>query len=199
MRAKDLTPALIAREKAPKPTWFVRRGDGMEFCVQEKEAWDILHNDSQWKRHDFTFFGYSDGKTYQRVAAEAMAEATRLAPEVERLRKEVNRYRTLEDRIMLEDVIDMEGDPTDLVNEANKAKILRLHKIIEREDAKLEKVERELNASTAGAVKRATAAEREVAMANWAERRVWPADDLNVLTPGASRAERAKIMANGIG
>lgn len=195
MKSRDLSPSLVAREKKPKPTWFVERGDGMIFPCEEKEAWDIIHNHSQWKRHDFKFIGYSDGTTYARMVAASMVEAQKLEPEVARLKNEVMRYRTQEDRLMLEEVIDMEGDPSDTYNEANKAKILRLRSIMQRLDEQLEATEKKYRTATADAVKDATAAELKVARENWKIKRVYPSDDLNIFTPMASPKERQKIIS----
>lgn len=195
----DMTPAMIARETKPKPTWFVRRlGDGMEFAVEEKEAWDILYNQSSWKRRDFQFFGYSDGKTYQKIVKESMTTASRLEPLIAAKKAEVQRYISLEDKMMMDEIVDMEGDPSDAVNEANKGKVLRLQKIRTRLEDELEKLETEHRGATAGIVRTATEAEKKVAMKNWKERKTWPDADLNAITPNASPRERAKILGSSM-
>lgn len=195
LRSKDLTPALIARETRPRPTWFVKRlMDGVVIAVHEKEAWDMLYNQSNWKRHDFQFVGFSDGKTYQKMTKEALMEANRLVPEIDAKKKEIARYVALEDRLMIDEIIDLEGDPEDAVNEANKGKLKRLQAIRTRLDAELEALEKQHNSATADIVRRATAAELKVAQANWKREKVWPRDDINILTPAASPKERNKII-----
>lgn len=200
LKSRDLNPQMVARETKPKPTWFVKRlSDDYTFPVEEKEAWDMLYNQSNWKRHDFQFVGYSDGTTYARITKEALAEANRLVPLIESKKGEVARYVSLEDRLMMEEIVDMEGDPSDATNEGNKKKVLRLRSIRTRLADELEVLENDHRNATADVVRRATNAELEVAKANWAERKVWPDSDLNVMTPNASAKERNKILGSGIG
>lgn len=195
LKTKDLSSAVIAEARRAKKTWFIiRLGDDMIFPVEEKEAWDILNNRSNWKRHDFKFIGCSDGTTYQRIAAEGLATADRLAPEIQAVQQELARYVQLQDRLMLEEIIDMEGDPSDVQNEENKKKVQRLKTIIDRLQAKLEALETEHRGATAGIVKRATDAELEVAKANWAVKKEWPRTDMNIFTPNATAQERARIL-----
>jgi len=199
LKGRDLNPSMVAQETAPKPTWFVRRGSGKRagevIAVEEKEAWDMLNNTSSWKFKDFQFIGQSDGTTYQRVVKESLAAANKLAPEIEELKKTIARYRNQEDRILMDEVIDMEGDPSDTVNEAGKQKIIRLRGIVAREEDKLEKLEAAHRKATADVVKNATDAELKVAIENWKVKKVWPADDINILTPNATPRERQKIIA----
>lgn len=197
LKGRDLSPQMVARETSPKPTWFIKRlGDGFIFPVEEKEAWDIRNNASSWKRHDFQFIGYSDGKTYQRIVKESMAQANVLIPQIEELKKTIARYRNQEDQILMNEVIDMEGDPSDTVNEAGKQKILRLRGIVDRETGKLEALEEQHRKATSGVVKTATDAELKVAMENWKnDGPTWPDDDLNILTPNADKKTRQKIVS----
>lgn len=195
IKGRDLTPALVARVKAAKPTWFVRRlGDGMEFCCEEKEAWDLIYNTSTWKRRDFQFFGFSDGKTYKAHVEKAMGQASKLGPEIEKLKAEIEKYRRAEERLLIDEAVDMEGDPEDAENEANKKKIMRLRGITEKLDAKLEALEDQYNNHTRNIVRDATAAERKVAVANWKKNGpTWPGA-INIATPGVSARERNRIL-----
>lgn len=196
IRSRDLSSGTVARAKAPKPTWFIERtGDGYIFPVEEKEAWDIINNRSEWKRHDFKFIGFSDGKTYQRIVSESLNDAKILEPEAVKLRKEIQQYRNLEDKLMLDEVVDMD-DLEDPDNAANVKKVMRIRGIVEKLDTKLEKIEEELRNATGNVVRRATEAELKVARANWKKQKVWPADDVNIITPKASPKERAKILKN---
>lgn len=194
LKGRDLTPGMIARATKPKPTWFVERlGDNFVFPVEEKEAWEILYNRSAWKRRDFKFIGYSDGTTYASYAAEALKQAGKLVPEIAALKVEIGKYRAAEERLIIDEAVDMDGDPKDAVNEGNKAKVLRLRSILEKHETKLEALERQHRDFTSDVVKKATAAELEVAKANWAVRQVWP-ENSNIETPKASEGERSRIL-----
>lgn len=197
IRGRDLSPAMIARAKAAKKTWFVQRtgnpNKGEIIAVEEKEAYDMLYNTSTWKRRDFEFIGHSDGTTYKRIAEESMGTASKLLPEIETTRIEVEKYRNTESKLMIDEIIDMDGDPSDTKNEENKMKILRLRKIITRHEDKLEKLENEYANHTSNVVKRAQEAELKVARANWKKQKVWPGN-MNIITPSVSPGERLRIL-----
>lgn len=194
LKGRDLSPGVVARAKAPVPTWFVKRlGDGYIFACEEREAWDIINNHSTWKRHDFKFIGHSDGKTYKRLCDESMAGAKKLEPEISRLKVEISKYRAAEEKMIIDEAVDMDGDVTDTFNEQNKQKVLRLRKIIDKQDTQLEALETEYNNFTRNVVKRATDAEMQVAIENWKTTRTWPGA-VNIYTPAASPAERARIL-----
>lgn len=200
VKARDLSPAMVGRAQAPKPTWFVERtGDRLQgkepyiFACEETEAWDILNNKSEWKRHDFMFVGHSDGKTYKRICDEAMSGAAKIQPEINATRIEIEKYRAAEEKLIINEAVDMDGDPEDTINEENKKKVLRLRTIIGKLDVKLETLEKQFKEYTGNVVKRATAEELKVAIKNWKKRRVWPGA-VNVITPSASPRERKRIM-----
>ena len=194
--------SLAAEATRPKKTWFVKRlTDGMVFACEAREAWDILNNRSTWKlsARDFKFIGVSDGTTYARVAKELMADALRLEPEIEQLKKDIGRYRASEERLIMDEAVDMEGDPKDEYNEGNKQKVLRLRTIIERETDKLEKMEAEHRDATKNIVERAFKAEREVAERNWAEKGPeWP-PAMNIITPEARNPQERQEIVNMLG
>lgn len=195
-KSRDLSPALIAKESRPKATWFVRRrGDGFEFPVEEAEAWELLYNRSTWKRQDFEFIGYSDGTTYHRIVSEGMKRAKVLEPQIEAKKKEIDRYLAQEDRFIMNEVVDMEGDPTDTENEANKQKVLRMQKIRNRLEDQLEELEREYRSVTKGVVERATNEEKKVAVENWAVKKTWPNPNAHIVTPEASGPQRDRLLA----
>lgn len=195
-RSVDLSPAAVARYTKPKRTWFVKRtGDGVVFACEEREAWDIIYNRSTWKRNDFKFIGCSDGKTYFEVAKASLTEARKLEPAIEAKKKEIARYRAQEDKFLMDEVVDMEGDPSDTFNETNKQKVLRMRKITERLDRELESLEKQYHEHTKDVVLRATAAERAVAEANWKKKKIWPRK-MNVVTPDAKPDERRAILAS---
>lgn len=197
LKGRDLTSAVVARAKAAKRTWFVERtGEpkmGEIIAVEEKEAWDMLYNTSQWKRRDFRFIGCSDGKTYKKMVEESMGTAAKLLPEIDAANTEIEKYRNVEAKLMIDEIVDMDGDPSDVKNEENKNKVIRLRKIITKLEDKLEKLQSEYNNHTANVVRRATAAELEVARANWAEKKVWPGN-VNIHTPHVNPQERMRIL-----
>lgn len=197
LKGRDLSPAVIARAKAAKKTWFVERtgfpNQGQIIAVEEKEAWDMLYNTSTWKRRDFRFIGHSDGKTYKKVVEESMGMAHKLLPEIESTRAEVEKYRNIEGKLMVDEIVDMDGDPSDEANELNKNKVLRLRKIITKHENKLEELEKDYSNHTANVIHRATDAELEVARANWAEKKVWPGA-VNMITPHVDSGERLRIL-----
>lgn len=202
IRDKELSPAEVAKATAPKKTWFVKRlTDGYVFACEAREAWDIINNKSTWKlsSRDFKFIGCSDGKTYARIAKELMAEANALAPQIEQMKKEIGRYRAQEDRFLMDEVVDMEGDASDEVNEANKQKVLRLRKIIDRETEKLEALEAKHRDATKNVVQRAFDAERAVAEENWQKNGPeWP-PAMNIITPEARNPQERQEIVNMLG
>lgn len=185
----------MARAKAPKPTWFVKRtGDGMIFACEEREAWDILNNHSTWKRRDFVFIGYSDGKTYKKFTDESLANAFKLEPEINSLKVEIGKYRAAEEKLVISEAVDMDGDPKDEENESNKQKVLRLRTILEKHETKLEKLEDEYKNFTRDVVRKATEAEMKVAIKNWKkDGPTWPGA-VHILTPGVPAQERRRIL-----
>lgn len=193
-KARDL--GSMEKAKAPRKTWFFERmGDGMTFPCEIKEAWDICYNRSNWKRRDFRLIGTSDGTTYTWIVREAMTDARRLEPELEKMKAELKKYEGADERLLVEEVVDMEGDPSDTFNEANKQKILRLRKIIDRLNDQLDAKEEEYRLAVKNVVSRATAAELEVAKENTKTRGFeWPDKKANIATPQASDDDRSEIL-----
>lgn len=200
LKSRDMTPAMAARAAAPKPTWFFERtGDRLSgkkpfvFACEEREAWDILNNKSEWKRRDFMCVGHSDGKTYAKMIADAKTGAARLTPQIDASRIEIDKYRAAEEKLIISEAVDMDGDAEDTTNEENKKKVKRLRNIIDKLSDKLEKLEVEYRSYTSGVVRTATEAELKVAMKNWKIRKTWPGA-VNIYTPDASPQERARIL-----
>lgn len=201
MRSADLSPQMIARLKAPKKTWFFERmGDGYVFPCEAREAWDICYNRSTWKRRDFRLLGTSDGKTYNKIVNESMDRANVLEPTIAKKKEELSKYMRAEEKLIMDEAVDMEGDPEDTVNEQNKAKVMRLRGIIDRLHSELDKLEEEYRSVVSDVVKRATDAELEVAKKNQAKRVKqgleldWPDEDMNIQTPDAEGKKRKKIL-----
>jgi hypothetical protein len=203
--AQDLSPQMMAKLSTPKKTWFFERmGDGKIFACEEREAWQICFNKSNWKRRDFRLLGTSDGTTFYKIVKESMVEARQLEPEIERT--ELQRYMDAEEKLIMNEAVDMEGDPEDVINEQNKQKVLRLRKIMDRLHEELDTVEARYREVTASVIKRATDAEMEVAIKNQeafvADQRArgldpvldWPDQNLNIQTPEAKGGGRQKIL-----
>lgn len=201
LMSQDLSPAMMQKASAPKKTWFFERmGDGKIFAVEEREAWQIVFNKSTWKRRDFRLLGTSDGTTYNRIVKESIDDARKLEPLIATKSAELKRYQEAEEKLVIDEAVDMEGDPADTFNEANKQKVLRLRKIMERLHEELDTLEDDYRKVTADIVTRATEAELEVAKANQAARVAqgldvdWPDENLNIQTPAGSHKPRNKIL-----
>lgn len=199
--ARDLSGADMERAKAPKKTWFFKRlGDGSIIATEALEAWQICFNKSNWKRRDFQLLGTSDGKTYLRLVQESMTEARKLEPVINAKKAELDRYQKSEENLIMNEAVDMEGDPSDKFNEENKLKVLRLRKIQDRIHAELDELEPKFKDLVKNAINHATEAELAVAMKNQEERLAqgldvdWPEYDLNIITPESNQQGRSKII-----
>lgn len=199
--SQDITPAMREQASKPKKTWFFERGDGKILAVEEREAWQICYNRSTWKRRDFRLLGTSDGTTYHRIVKESIVEAKVLEPKIAEKNAELERYQKAEENLVINETVDMEGDPSDVVNEENKQKVLRLRKIIDRIHAELDLLEDQYKTVTADIVTQATNAELEVAKKNQAARVAqgldvdWPDENLNIQTPSGSHKPRKVILS----
>lgn len=201
IRSSDLSPAMMEQARKPKKTWFFERmGDGMIFPAEEREAWEIVYNKSTWKRQDFKLLGTSDGKTYNRIVEESIGRAKQIEPQIAAKKEELSKYMRAEEKLIMDEAVDMEGDPTDKANEENKQKVLRLRGIMERLHEELDKLEEEFRTTSSDIVKRATDAELEVAKKNQADRLErgegydWPDENANVITPDVDARGRRKIL-----
>lgn len=195
IKSQDLSSAEMERARQPKKTWFFERGDGMVFACEEREAWDVCYNKSTWKRRDFKLLGTSDGTTYNRIVSESLSKARSLEPVIAGKKEELSRYMRAEEKLVMDEAVDMEGDPSDTTNEENKKKVIRLKGIIDRLHNELDTIEEEHRSAVSDVVKKATAAELEVARANFAANGPdWPDEDANILTPDADPRKRNKIL-----
>lgn len=83
-------------------TWFFERGDGKIFSTDEKEAWGILRNKSNWMRTDFKIIGVSDGQTYVKTIKSADKERQLTDSKVNEKTAELNRYLATLDKFKFE-------------------------------------------------------------------------------------------------
>lgn len=201
MRGSDLSAAEIERATKPQKTWhFERMQDGMIFACQSREAWEVCYNKSTWKRRDFRLLGTSDGTTYNRIVKESIGNAKRLEPIIAGKKDELSKYMRAEEQLIMNEAVDMDGDPSDTANEENKKKVLRLRGIMDRLHKQLDELEKEYNNATSNVVKKANAAELEVAKKDQAARIArgeeldWPDPDANVITPDTNAKGRRKIL-----
>jgi hypothetical protein len=97
-------------DSKPEPMWFFERGDGMIFSSKEQEAWDILHNVSNWQRRDFKLIGHSDGTTYFKSIKESKNKLPKIRTEIAELEGELSQYSKTEERFKFEDLLD-DKDP----------------------------------------------------------------------------------------
>lgn len=199
--SQDLTPAMMQKASAPKKTWFFKRlGDGKVIATEEREAWQICYNRSTWKRRDFQLIGTSDGTTFHRIVKQSIVDAQKLEPEINQKKAELEKFMKREEDLILDEVVDMEGDPSDVENERNKQKVIRLRKIIDDLHESLDEMEERYRALVADVVQTATDAEMEVAIKNQADRIAqgldvdWPDQNLNIQTPEAKAGGRQKIL-----
>lgn len=208
IRSSDMTPAMMEQASRPKKTWFFERfreGDKghMIFPCEEREAWEIVYNNSTWKlsKNNFRLLGTSDGSTYQRIVRESLSKAREIEPIIVKKKEEMSKYMRAEENLIMNEVVDMEGDPSDATNEENKKKVLRLRAIIDRLHEELDKLEEEFRHISSDIVKRATAEELEVAKKNQAARIEqglgldWPDPDANIITPDVDDRGRNKILS----
>lgn len=177
----------------PQKTWFFKRTSGKNageiFPTQEGEAWSILNERSDPRRPRFELIGVSSGETFVRLVKESKAEATKLEPEIERLKKQITAYKTQEDKLILEDIIDMDGDVADAENEKGKQKVLRIRTLVAKLEPQLEDLQTQYRRATSEMVKKAMDAELEIARGN-----IEMPGAMNILTPHAQGAERQKIL-----
>lgn len=187
-KSNDLSPAQVAQATTPKKTWFFERSDGMIFPAEEKEAWDIINNRSEWKRRDFKLLGVSDGRTYQKITKQSLVSASRLNLEIEELTVNIKNYEKAAERLLVEEAIDV-TDEEDAENMANLKKLKRLKNItakMKKEHAtKLEKYKTMVR----DIVKNATEAELKVARGN-----IEMPSAVNIITPNVSGSERTRIL-----
>lgn len=186
---------MVARATKPQKTFFFRRGDGMVFACEELEAWQVVYNQSTWKRRDFTLIGTSDGTTYNRITKESINQAKELEPVIAGKKEELSRYMRAEEKLIMDEAVDMEGDPTDTINETNKGKVLRLRSIMDRINNELDDLEAKYRSVVSDVVKRATDAEQAVAEENMKNNGPeWPDPDTNIMTPNSDQRGRNKLL-----
>lgn len=175
-----LTPDQIREATRPKKTWFFKRGDGKIFAVEEKEAWNLLNQRSDWARKDFEMIGCSDGLTYQKIVRESATIKRELQEKVESEHKTLRAYLSVLEKLKFEDILDDEHE-----------KVKRAKEQIAKTESVIDKYTAELNDINRTVVDKAFQAELEIAKENNELPR-----NHDVITPGADNSSRGKIMSS---
>lgn len=181
LKNKDLSPVMMAQMNKPHKTWFIERtGDKFIFACEEEEAWKTLTNRSNWTRHDFKILGVSDGTTYAKIINESKGKSREIYTQIQEIEQEANKYRKTEEKFVFEDLLEL-TDP----------KVIKVKGIVNEYDIKLAKMNEDYFAMTKNVAKTAFEAEKKVAIDGG--NRQFP-NNHDIITPGASPSERAKII-----
>ena len=128
MENKRPVPVLKAQK-----TWYFEGDDHKPFSTQEKEAFELLTNNSGWRRRDLKLIGCSDGVTYVEYIKKNKAKISTLTEEIKEKRKTLNKYVQGHDKLMFEQFID-EEDP----------RVKRAKSLIAELEEEIEPLEKEL-------------------------------------------------------
>lgn len=139
----------------PQKTWFFRGADGKTFAVNEKEAFDLITNTSQWRRKDLKMVGMSDGTTYHSYVREKKASMQSKQEELQKQRDLLNKYIEGHDKLLFEEFAS-EDDP----------RVKRAKKLIAKLQKDMEPLENEIKATRASIVQEAFDAELKKAEGN---------------------------------
>lgn len=162
----------------PQKTWFFEK-DGKPFAVNEKEAWTLLTNKSNWRRQDIKMLGMSDGETFHKVIKEAGPRKEELKTQIAEIKKKLNKYIAGHDRLMFEEFAE-EDDP----------RVVRAKELIKKTEDELDPVEAELDALQLGLYEKAFNAELEKARGNMVSPR-----NFTVIAPkGASNPQHKAML-----
>lgn len=117
----------------PQATWFFQGADGKPFAANEKEAFDLLTNRSNWRRQDLRMLGMSDGTTYYETVKGSKSKIAELKEKVKEKKATLNKYIAGHDKLMFEDFAEKD-DP----------RVIRAKKLIKEVEDELEPLEKEL-------------------------------------------------------
>lgn len=161
-------------------TWFIQRGSDENdiFACEEKEAWGLFQNKSNWRRNDFKIVGVSNGQVYLETIKNSQNEIATLTSEVQTLSKDLTRYLDSRDRLQFDQFVPETDE-----------RIIRANKLIKDLQDKLD----EKNAILANAqkyvVEKAFKAELEVARGHIE----YPSNH-DIMTPHGSRDKILSAM-----
>jgi len=139
----------------PQKTWFFTDSTERIFQVNEKEAFELLTNTSQWRRKDIKMLGMSDGLTYHKTIEESKSKSAELSENIKEKKAVLNKYVAGHDKLLFENFVE-ESDP----------RIIRAKKLIKEQEEILEPLEKEAKEIKTNIVQKAFDAELEVARGN---------------------------------
>lgn len=162
----------------PQKTWFFTDSSGRVFPANEKEAFNLLTENSRWRRQDIKMIGMSDGTTYHEVIRGSKARTAELGNLIKEKKETLNKYVQGHDKLLFEQFVS-EDDP----------RIIRAKELIKKVEDELEPLEKELKDLRTNIVKMAFDAELEKARGNFVNPR-----DFTVVTKNDGGAQGNRIL-----
>jgi hypothetical protein len=159
-------------------TWFFETSDGKIFPAEEKEAFELMTNKSQWRRHDLKLIGVSDGTAYNSVIDGAGDKVRETKEQMLEMKKTLKKYEAGLEKLLFEEFAE-EDDP----------RVLRAKKLIEDTEAKLAPLQKEIEDYTVNIRQKAFDAELEQARGNIENPR-----DFSVIMQGAESAAHKQAL-----
>lgn len=139
----------------PQKTWFFTDSTGRTFATNEKEAFNLLTENSGWRRKDIKMVGCSDGTTYAKVISESKQATLELQEKVSALKEKLDLYIKGHDRLVFDEFLD-ENDP----------KVQRAKTMIAKVQKEMDPLEAQLSDIKKNIMQKAFDAELEKAKGN---------------------------------
>jgi hypothetical protein len=166
-------------QSKPVKTWFIeRQNDNFIFATDEHDAWNLLTDKSQWRRHDFKIVGVSDGETYFSIMRNGRNEMGALLQDKSQIQEDMQKYIQTEDRLRF---TELRGDDDEMV--------VKVKGLLQDLRTKLGEVDKKLANFNKTLVDKAFNAELDKARGNIE----FPSNH-DIMTPVQS--DREKILAN---
>lgn len=162
----------------PQKTWFFTDSSGRIFPANEKEAFNLLTENSRWRRQDIKMIGMSDGTTYHEVIKGSKARTGELVKLIQEKKETLNKYIQGHDKLLFEQ----------FVSEDDR-RVLRAKELIKKVEDELEPLEKELKDLRTNIVKMAFDAELEKARGNFVNPR-----DFTVITKNDAGAMGNRVL-----
>lgn len=148
--------------------------------MNEKEAFDLLTNNSRWRRQDIKMIGMSDGTTYYNTIRDAKKSITDKTEAVKEVKTRLNRYVAGHDKLLFEEFVDEEDE-----------RVKRAQELIKKTNEELAPLEDELEDLKKNIIKKALDAELEKARGNMVNPR-----DFSVIGKTTGNAMHQKVLEN---
>jgi hypothetical protein len=139
----------------PQKTWFFSDSSGRIFPANEKEAFNLLTENSRWRRQDIKMVGMSDGKTYHETIKGASQKTKDLVQKIAELKETLQKYISGHDKLLFEQFVEKD-DP----------RIVRANALIKEVEDEIAPLEVELKELRTNLVQTAFNAELEKARGN---------------------------------